>query len=98
LLRWYSRALAVRREEILPLIAGIERAGCYEIIGDGAVAVRWRTRPGAELMLAANLSDVPVAEFPPARSHVIWTEGQAEDDGRTLGPWTVMWSLDREDA
>jgi malto-oligosyltrehalose trehalohydrolase len=93
-LHWYRRMLAVRRESILPLVAGIERAGRYELIGDGAVAVRWRTRDGSELMLSANLSARTVSGFPPALSRVIWSEGELEQSGRMLRPWSVVWSFD----
>jgi hypothetical protein len=86
--------LAARRRAILPLIAGIKRAGRYELIGDGAVLVRWRTRDGSELVLAANLSEESVAGFPPVPDSVIWREGGLEDGGRTLRPWSLVWSMD----
>lgn len=93
-LRWYGRVLAARRRAILPLVAGIERAGRYERIGDGAVVVRWRTQDGSDLVLAANLSEASATGFPPVPDSLIWREGGFEEGGRTLRPWSVVWSMD----
>jgi 1,4-alpha-glucan branching enzyme len=81
-LDWYRRILGVRRR----YIASAPHAGRYEMVGDGAVAVRWGT-----LALAANLSGVRVSGFPPAGASILWQEGEVERDG-ALGPWTVRWS------
>jgi hypothetical protein len=84
--------LAARRQSILPLIAGIERSGRYELIADGAVVVRWRTQDGSELVLSANLSEMPATGFPAVPDSVIWREGGFEDGGATLRPWSVVWA------
>ncbi len=90
-LEWYRRILGVRRDAIVPKLAGIAGcAGTFEVAGDGAVVVRWRLQAG-ELTLAANLSDVPVAGFPASPAIVYWQEGHAGSDG-VFGPWTVRWS------
>ncbi|MBA3478281.1 MAG: 4-alpha-glucanotransferase, partial [Lautropia sp.] len=41
-LDWYRKVLAVRHAEIVPALRRIRRGGTYEVIGDGAVVVRWR--------------------------------------------------------
>ena len=86
---WYRRALATRHAEIVPRLAGIRAGGRFEVIGDGAVVVRWQLGEtsrgeagGGEagvLMLAANLSAQPVHGFPPAGGRVLWRECQAGD-------------------
>ncbi|WP_239002790.1 malto-oligosyltrehalose trehalohydrolase [Rhodovastum atsumiense] len=99
-LDWYRRVLALRHAEIVPLLTGIRAGGRYEIIGDGAVVVRWNlgesgTGAGGALVLAANLSPTPVEGFPVAAGKVLWQEGEtgAEADGR-FGPWAVRWAIE----
>ena len=90
-LDWYCRVLALRHAEIVPLLALIRRGGRYQVISDGAVIVRWRVgETGAELVLEANLSGVPVDGFPKAHGRELWREG---DQQGGFGPWTVRWSL-----
>jgi malto-oligosyltrehalose trehalohydrolase len=91
-LDWYRRILRVRRESVLPLIPRIERAGTYQVVGCGAVAVRWQAGDSG-LSLAANLSNAPVDGFVPGPGPVIWKEGDVANRGRTLQPWTVLWSV-----
>jgi malto-oligosyltrehalose trehalohydrolase/4-alpha-glucanotransferase len=99
-LDWYRRVLAVRRERIVPLLAGIRRAGQYAVVGDGAVQVHWPLDGGASrLVLDANLSAAPVAGFGPGAGEVIWAEGDVAADGdgagdAVFGPWAVRWSIE----
>jgi maltooligosyltrehalose trehalohydrolase len=88
----YSALLSLRRESIVPLLPGIGgSAARFEVIGAGAVIVRWLAT-GATLTLACNLSDRPVAGFPPVSGRVLWQVGGIADD--TAAPWTVRWSVD----
>ena len=90
-LDWYCRVLAIRHAEIVPLLPLIRAGGRFEVIGDGAVVVRWPVGAGgAELSLAANLSDTPVTGFPAASGRVLWHEGEFPDE-TTLAPWAVRW-------
>ncbi|HTU66376.1 MAG TPA: malto-oligosyltrehalose trehalohydrolase [Steroidobacteraceae bacterium] len=89
-LRWYSRVLATRRQQVVPLIFDIKSAGTSHVVGTNAVFVSWRTMQGNHLRLSANLSDQPQA-FPLDRGRVIWHEGGAPA-GNTLPPWTVRWT------
>jgi malto-oligosyltrehalose trehalohydrolase len=92
-LDWYRRILATRHDIVWPLISRILHGGAYEVIGDGAVVVRWKA--GEEVVtLSANLSDAAVSGFPKAGPLTIWTEGDFANDGQTFGPWTVRWSLE----
>ncbi len=92
-LDWYRRALAVRRERLVPLLAGIGGgAGSHEVVGTSGIVVRWDLGGGKTLAVAANLSAEPAAGFPEAAGEVLWAEGEAGADGR-LGPWAVRWTL-----
>jgi malto-oligosyltrehalose trehalohydrolase len=90
-LGWYGRILAVRRADIVPLIAAIRAAGASHVVGPNAVFVSWSAGNGRRLRLSANLSD-QAHDFPLDRGRVIWHEGAAP--GRTeLPPWAVRWTL-----
>ena len=92
-LDWYRRVLVIRHAEIVPVLGAIREAGRYEVLGEGAVIVRWQFGEGGVLMLAANLAGTPAPGFPNGSGRVLWQEGEAGEDG-TFGPWTVRWSLD----
>src|ERR1700731_2585195 len=92
-LDWYRRGLAIRRAEIVPLLATIQAGGRDEGLGDGAGFVRWPLRAGDALVLAANLSATPARGFPAEPGRVLWEEGEVGHDG-TFGPWTVQWSVE----
>ena len=92
-LDWYRRVLAIRRNEIVPRLAAIQAGGRYEVLGDGAVVVRWSLIGGEALVLAANLAATPAPGFPAEPAAVLWQEGEAGQDG-TFGPWTVRWSVE----
>ncbi len=90
-LRWYQRALAVRRAHIVPLIREIFHAGEWRIVGEGAVYVRWECARNRELRLSANLSS-RANEFPYDGGRVLWHEGEKPAEC-VLAPWSVRWTL-----
>ena len=92
-LNWYRRVLAIRRAEIVPRLPAIQVGGRYEVLGDGAILVRWAIGGGETLVLAANLAATRTAGFPAEPGRVLWQEGEAGRDG-TLDPWTVRWSVE----
>jgi malto-oligosyltrehalose trehalohydrolase/4-alpha-glucanotransferase len=93
-LDWYCRVLATRHAAIIPRLPEIRRGGRYDVIGDGAVVVRWPIgEAGTELQLAANLSGEPVLGFPAEAGRVLWREGGAAGEDGRLGPWSVRWSI-----
>ncbi len=96
-LAWYRRVLTARRETVVPISAGIRTGGRYTAVQAGAVEVRWLLDGGGWLVLAANLSDVPVAGFSPASGRIVWLEGSVAADGR-FAPWTVRWSIEQAQA
>ncbi len=63
--------LALRRERIVPHLAGVG-AGCGTVLSheDGVIAVDWRLN-GALLQLRANLGDQP-RNLPPARGDLLF--------------------------
>ena len=92
-LKWYRRVLATRRAEIVPRLPAMRAGGRYEVLGDGAILVRWAINEGETLVLAANLAATPTAGFPAEPGRVLWQEGEAGQDG-TFDPWTVRWSVE----
>jgi malto-oligosyltrehalose trehalohydrolase len=94
-LDWHRRILGVRRNEIVPRLPVIHKAGHYEVLGDRAVVVRWRLGGCSVLVLAANLKAAPASGFPHPAGRLIWQEGKVGEDG-VLGPWTICWSIDRQ--
>ena len=93
-LDWYREALAIRTREIVPRLPAIHSGGRYEVIGEGAVAVRWSLHNSdIALSLAANLSPGHVGGFPREAGRELLRTGTIRDDG-AFGPWTVRWSLE----
>ena len=92
-LAWYTAALRVRREEIVPLLprVGVD-AYRHEIVAPRALVIRWQLRGGGELCLAVNLCEQGRA-FPEVGGRVIWQAGQGSKDGR-MAPWSVVWSVE----
>ncbi|MGE5271707.1 MAG: malto-oligosyltrehalose trehalohydrolase [Thiohalocapsa sp.] len=91
-LAWYRAVLAVRGREIVPLLADIRSGGRYEVVGDGAVIVRWEAGRHGRLVLAANLSDAGMAGFPAMSGRLLWQEGAVGEDG-AFAPFAVRWSI-----
>ncbi len=92
-IRWYKRILKVRKQEIVPLVQAMGGdAGSYEVLGDGCIIVRFKIKPGQELVLAANLSDTSNEGFPVIDGTTIWQEGPEQAD-TLMRPWSVRWAL-----
>ena len=54
----YKRLLAMRREHVVPRLAGMPGgAGSYEALTDAALIARWRMGDGSVLSMRLNLSD-----------------------------------------
>jgi maltooligosyltrehalose trehalohydrolase len=64
----YRRLLRLRRERLVPRLAGMKAGrGSYEVLAEGALAVRWRLSAETRLCLLLNLSGnaCAVSEPPP---------------------------------
>jgi malto-oligosyltrehalose trehalohydrolase/4-alpha-glucanotransferase len=92
-LDWHRRLLSVRHTEIMPRLAGIRASADYEVLGDGAVLVRWGLGACGTLTLAANLAATAARGFPTESGRVLWQEGESNEKG-TFGPWTIRWSVE----
>lgn len=93
-IEWYTRILSVRREQIVPLIREIGGfAGSYQVIGTGAVVVRWKVNHSLELILSANLYDNTTEGFPVESGMTLWQEGPKQA-GTAMRPWSVRWSVE----
>jgi maltooligosyltrehalose trehalohydrolase len=79
----YKALLDIRRTEIAPRSFG---AGRYRMLGERAFEVSWESA-GAQLRLAANLSESAVQGDAAPRGRLIWGIG----NGRRLDPWTASW-------
>jgi maltooligosyltrehalose trehalohydrolase len=60
---WIKALLAIRREHIVPRLAGARALGA-EALGTAAVRARWRMADGALLTVMLNLAGRPVALMP----------------------------------
>ena len=85
--------IAIRQREIAPLLTQIRgNAGSFDVVGPGAVVVKWAINDNRELRLYANLCDRPKDSFPEPEGRVLWHQGP-EIQGSNFGPWTVHWTL-----
>jgi len=65
-----GRLLALRREQLLPRLAGTRSLGA-EALDEAAVQAAWRLGDGAELQVWANFHETPVA-VPPQHRHLLY--------------------------
>ena len=93
-LEWYRSLLNLRQREIVPRLNCIRRGGRFEVLGQGAVVVRWslENTDAAELVMEVNLGAAPTGGFPHEPGRLLWQEGVAGADG-IFGPDTVRYSL-----
>jgi maltooligosyltrehalose trehalohydrolase len=88
-LRLVRELLAIRRERIIPKLAGARFAGATAR-DDGLLRAEWRLGDGTPLYLVANLSGRAIAgERQPGSGTNIWGEGLTG----ALPPWSVDWRL-----
>ena len=89
----YTRLLGLRRDRLVPHLAGTAFAARFEVLGDAALAVDWRLGDGARLHLRANFSAQPRRDVPAPAGERLHGEGDSATPG--LGPWSGIWSLER---
>jgi malto-oligosyltrehalose trehalohydrolase len=94
-LDWYRRVLVKRRTEIMPRLAHAPgNSGEYQTFSNGAFRVCWRLGDGSRLCLLANLSDTHLNDVAPSVGRMVWREGHADREKRTMAPWSLVWSID----
>ncbi len=71
----YRDLLGMRREQIVPRLAGMGgHAGRFGVLGAGALGVTWRLGDGTRLSLYLNLSSSPVSISPPSAAALLHCE------------------------
>ena len=93
-LKLYGELLALRREKIVPRLAGIPGGEAeYRIMGDRGLSVRWTLGDGFLLALLANLGPEPLEdpEWPPGE-RLYASEGVPGHRSELPG-WSVSWHL-----
>jgi maltooligosyltrehalose trehalohydrolase len=88
-LKLVRELLAIRRQHIVPKLAGA-RFGGASVQDDGLLRASWRMGDGTSLQLLANLSDRSVAGGRGERAGtILWGDGLAD----ALLPWSVVWRI-----
>jgi malto-oligosyltrehalose trehalohydrolase len=66
----YRRLLRLRRDAIVPRLAGIGPGGAFRQLGPAALRAEWRLGDGAQLVLLANFGDeaLPLGDGPPGEN------------------------------
>ncbi len=82
-LEFYRRCLRVRRERIVPHLAGMAPGGDFQADDDGLLAVRWRLAGGMDLQLVANFATTPRTSVPMPGGEMIFASGPARYAGGT---------------
>jgi len=100
-LAFVRRLLALRREAIVPLLAGVDEGrSSHEASEDGAFRVVWRLKDDALLHLVANPTARGVRSLSwilPGRRLYAWPEDfSAGRELRRLPPWSACFALERE--
>ena len=89
----YKRLIQVRRERIVPALAGLAAdCGSFRVIGPRALEAEWTLADEAKLKLAANLCERAQGGFSPVQGEVLWLEGTVQSD-EEFGAWAVRWTL-----
>jgi 1,4-alpha-glucan branching enzyme len=97
----FQRLLAIRRQDIVPLIPRIHSGTCIKLEVNGAFAVDWALDDGAMLHLLANLTDHAVPVLGRVAGRMIFATHpniRAAMTRNELAPWSVTWLLERSVA
>ena len=93
-LELYRGLLALRREEILPLLGGIPGGeSAYQTVGERGLRVRWELSDNTFLELLANLGPEPLAGIERPSGRLLYASYGVTEDGRELPGWSVLWYL-----
>jgi len=95
---WTRRLLHLRRAELAPRLAGLERIEArWTRLGESALAVEWALRDGARLQLIANLGPTPLLSRIPWEplGRCLVASSPSLEEGRALEPWQVAYYLSR---
>lgn len=101
-LELYKNLLALRRDQILPRLAGMSGgAGKFQQLGEGGLRVEWRLGDGSALTLLANLGESPLsitaAELPSGKPLYAYPPGPTSNGtADRLSSWSLAWFLRTE--
>jgi maltooligosyltrehalose trehalohydrolase len=89
----YRQLLRVRRDAIVPRLAGIGSGGAFQRLGPAALRAEWRLGDGALLLLLANFGNeaVPLGDPPPNES-LLYCTGP-EPPQREIAPGCAAFCL-----
>jgi len=101
-LAFYRRLLHLRREQLVPRLAGMRGGGEFHLLGETGLRLRWCLGDGSVLSLLANLGSEPTllhaGDLPSGDILFVHPTGlESELETRLLPPWSVVWWL-REKA
>jgi maltooligosyltrehalose trehalohydrolase len=94
----YQRLLAIRNQDIVPLIPDIRFGTCSKLESGAAFAVDWALADGSVLHLIANLADEPTRLVGRTAGRLIYATHpniRATVTKNELAPWSVTWLLER---
>jgi maltooligosyltrehalose trehalohydrolase len=94
----YRRLLAIRQQDIVPLIPDIRFGTCSKLESGAAFAVDWAMSDGSVLHLIANLGDEPARLVGRTAGRLIYATHpniRATVTKNELAPWSVTWLLER---
>jgi maltooligosyltrehalose trehalohydrolase len=94
----FQRLLAIRRQDIVPLIPRIHSGTCIKLEVNGAFAVDWSLDDGSVLHLLANLTNHAVPVLGRVAGRMIFATHpniRAAMTRNELAPWSVTWLLER---
>ena len=93
ILALYRRLLAIRKDVIIPHLAGIKgNAARVERTGERGVTVTWTLEDGAKLMLVSNLSATPLAVRSGQRDRrLLYATHQIAEAAASLPAWFTAW-------
>jgi maltooligosyltrehalose trehalohydrolase len=95
---WVRGALATRRREIAPRLAGLHGGGArWERLGPRALTVSWTLGDGSVLALLANLGEATVSGIARPSGRPIFAsdpDAASAPDRGELAAWSALWLLE----
>jgi malto-oligosyltrehalose trehalohydrolase len=93
-LDYYTRLLAIRKNEIAPRVANLRGPGAnYETHGERGLRARFALDDGTTLSLAANLGPEPGAGFGPPAGRILFATHEPAAGETGAPPWSARWTL-----
>lgn len=93
-LNLYRNLLSVRRQIIVPILAGIEAGqSTFRNLSRRAIEVSWKIRGAGVLTLIANLGDEPLLNLSQPEGELFYSSPVENPAENQLAPWSVRWFL-----